>query len=258
MSIWIDQPMWPRWGTVFAHLISDVSYAELHDFAASVGISRRAFDGDHYDIPHERFDEAVAAGAVTVDGHELVRRLVASGLRIRKRRGERALVSHRDVRLHDGERFTVDVIAGPKAPPCDPRTGAAAVFVRDADGRFAVVHSVRRGVWGAPGGGREEGESDVECAVREVWEETGLSVDPEALQRCGFERITFADRPSGRWMHMVNYAAVFAVTLAEREPVLRLAQDDVDAVEWVDLDEFERRCSGEFWWPLVEHLFGAR
>lgn len=44
MSIYIDPPTWPAHGTVFSHLISDVSLAELHKFAASRGgISERIF-----------------------------------------------------------------------------------------------------------------------------------------------------------------------------------------------------------------------
>ena len=43
------------------------------------------FDHDHYDIPQERYDQVVAAGAVPVEGKELIRRLLASGLRQRKR-----------------------------------------------------------------------------------------------------------------------------------------------------------------------------
>lgn len=43
MSIYVDPPTWPAHGTVFSHLISDVSLAELHKFAASGGISERIF-----------------------------------------------------------------------------------------------------------------------------------------------------------------------------------------------------------------------
>ena len=43
MSIYIDPPTWPAHGTVFSHLISDVSLAELHEFAAVAGISERIF-----------------------------------------------------------------------------------------------------------------------------------------------------------------------------------------------------------------------
>ena len=82
MSIYIDPPTWPAHGTVFSHLISDVSLAELHEFAAAAGISVRAFDRDHYDVPAHLYDELVRAGAVELSGAELTRTLIASGLRI--------------------------------------------------------------------------------------------------------------------------------------------------------------------------------
>lgn len=82
MSIYIDPPIWPAHGTVFSHLISDVSLAELHEFAAAAGISERAFDRDHYDVPAHLYDELVQAGAKELSGAELTRTLIASGLRI--------------------------------------------------------------------------------------------------------------------------------------------------------------------------------
>lgn len=82
MSIYIDPPIWPAHGTVFSHLISDASLAELHEFAAAAGISERAFDRDHYDVPAHLYDELVRAGAVELSGAELTRTLIASGLRI--------------------------------------------------------------------------------------------------------------------------------------------------------------------------------
>lgn len=82
MTVLIDPARWPAHGTVFSHLVSDCSLEELHGFAEAAGISPRAFDGDHYDVPVERYRELVALGAEEVSGAELVRRLVASGLRI--------------------------------------------------------------------------------------------------------------------------------------------------------------------------------
>lgn len=82
MSIYIDPPIWPAHGTVFSHLISDASLAELHEFAAAAGISERAFDRDHYDVPAHLYDELVRAGAVELSGAQLTRTLIASGLRI--------------------------------------------------------------------------------------------------------------------------------------------------------------------------------
>ena len=82
MTLLIDPPLWSKHGTHWGHLVSDSSLEELHAFARARGIPERAFDRDHYDVPVERHPELIAAGAVLVDGRELVRRLRASGLRV--------------------------------------------------------------------------------------------------------------------------------------------------------------------------------
>ncbi|MEC5179630.1 DUF4031 domain-containing protein [Arthrobacter sp. CG_A4] len=86
MAVYLDPPLWPAHGTHFSHLISDKSLEELHAFAAAAGIPERAFDGDHYDVAEARYSGLVAAGAVPVEGRVLVRKLIASGLRIPARR----------------------------------------------------------------------------------------------------------------------------------------------------------------------------
>ena len=83
--ILIDPPVWPAHGTLWSHLVSDTSLDELHDFAQANGIRVRAFDHDHYDVPARSYHELVQAGATPVAGGELVRRLIASGLRVRAR-----------------------------------------------------------------------------------------------------------------------------------------------------------------------------
>jgi len=83
--ILIDEPRWPAHGRLWSHLVSDADLDELHAFAEANGIPRRGFDLDHYDVPDEAHARLVAAGAVPVSGHELVRRLIASGLRITAR-----------------------------------------------------------------------------------------------------------------------------------------------------------------------------
>ena len=86
MAVLIDDPRWWFRGRRWCHMVSDASLDELHDFAQGMGIPRRAFQGDHYDIPEELYDVAVAAGAEPVGARELLSRLLAAGLRVRKRR----------------------------------------------------------------------------------------------------------------------------------------------------------------------------
>ncbi|MCS5733573.1 DUF4031 domain-containing protein [Herbiconiux daphne] len=85
MTVLIDRPMWPAHGTIWGHLVSDESLDELHAFAARAGLPPRSFDLDHYDVPVDRYDELVAAGALPVSYRDLVVRLRDSGLRVRGR-----------------------------------------------------------------------------------------------------------------------------------------------------------------------------
>jgi hypothetical protein len=87
VALLIDSPVWPWRGRRWSHLVSDVSYDELHAFVtAELGIPQRAFQGDHYDVPEELHEVAVAAGALPVGSRELLSRLAAAGLRVRKPR----------------------------------------------------------------------------------------------------------------------------------------------------------------------------
>ncbi len=83
--ILVDQAIWPWRGRKWAHLVSDESYEELHAFAERLGIPRQAFQGDHYDVPTDYRDRAIALGATPVDARALVRRLRDAGLRVRTR-----------------------------------------------------------------------------------------------------------------------------------------------------------------------------
>ena len=83
--ILVDAPTWPAHGRLWSHLASDTSYAELHAFAERIGLPRRAFDGDHYDLVEDRYAEALAAGARPVTSRAIVVALHAAGLGRRKR-----------------------------------------------------------------------------------------------------------------------------------------------------------------------------
>jgi len=82
MAVLIDEPRWQFKGRLWAHLVSDHSLQELHEFADVAGIPRRGFHGDHYDVPQEYYDAMVELGAEPTSSRELVRRLRAAGLRL--------------------------------------------------------------------------------------------------------------------------------------------------------------------------------
>jgi hypothetical protein len=74
----------------WCHLVSDASFEELHAFARELGIPRRFFQGDHYDLPAHIRARAVELGAVPVTTRELLARMAGPrGDRARQRAGRR-------------------------------------------------------------------------------------------------------------------------------------------------------------------------
>jgi 8-oxo-dGTP pyrophosphatase MutT (NUDIX family) len=255
VAIWIDPPSWPAHGRLWSHLVSDTSYEELHAFASSAGLPARGFDGDHFDVPQEMYDALVSRGARPVGGRELARHLRDSGLRFQKRKGERPLAAYRNVLPHVEVEHTLHLVASSLQTP-DDLTAAAVVFVSDAEGSMLLVRTVARDTWASPAGGREPAETVLECATREVWEESGLRLAPEALSPSGYERVTFAAGPTGRWPNRRNYVACFSTVLKDVRPPVAPRDPDVDAAEWVAWPQARERCSSEFWWPLLLHAYG--
>lgn len=251
MTVYIDPPLWPAHGRLFSHLVSDTSVEELHGLAALAGLPERAFDGDHYDVPEERYAACLTAGAVPVSATDLARLLRDSGLRFRKRKGERSLA-----RVENGlaaatrAPHTLDVVASPIERT---RAGAAVVLVR-AEGRMALVRNATRPGWAPPGGKRDPGETLREGAVREVAEETGLVLEVTALVPVGYERITVPEGVDPRPFDTgVNHVQVFAAVwdAGPSLPRLRPAMDDVLEAGWFTRREAERASATEPWWPIV-------
>ena len=87
MAVLVDPPLWWWRDRRWSHLVSDHSYDELHALAEALGLERRWFQGDHYDLPEEHRARAIELGATPVASRELVRRLRDSGLRRSRARG---------------------------------------------------------------------------------------------------------------------------------------------------------------------------
>lgn len=117
MPVLVDPPQWPAHGTLWSHLVSDTSLAELHEFAAAADLPARGFERDHYDVPADRHAGLVALGARPVGARDLVRRLRASGLR-RSELDE----THHDAQLLDRWR----TLRAATTPPYPDATGARA------------------------------------------------------------------------------------------------------------------------------------
>lgn len=249
MAILVDPPMWPLRGLLFSHVASDVSIAELHEFAARVGLHPQAYDGDHYDVSAERYDDVVAAGARPVSNRELLAAIRVAGLRFRKRRGERPVGSVPDALGFVGVPHRFELLSSTLEPP-EATTVAAVVFVSDARQRLLLTRHASRDGWEAPGGWREPGESVRAGAAREVHEETGVHVGVGSLVRVGYERIRCDVEPAHPRLHRVSHVAVFAA----RHPSVGVGGTGPEgrAFVWQDAAGLRRRCRAAPWWPLLE------
>ena len=121
------------------------------------------------------------------------------------------------------------------------RIPCVGAIVRDGTGRLLLIkrgHDPEAGKWSLPGGRIEPGETDAQALVREMHEETGLTVLPGpllgAVERPG---------PGGSIIDIRDYAAtVTGGTLA--------AGDDAADARWVAAADVPRL-------PLTSGLAGA-
>ena len=65
MTVYVDNMRAPFGHMVMCHMIADTE-DELHAMADRIGIARRWYQGDHYDIALSKRELAVAAGAVEI------------------------------------------------------------------------------------------------------------------------------------------------------------------------------------------------
>lgn len=114
------------------------------------------------------------------------------------------------------------------------REGSRAIIMKD--NKILLSHETKIDQWMIPGGGLEEGETLLECCIREAGEETGLAVEAKTCYLKIDEY--FAD-----W-NFINYYFICEVT-GTAEIKLTEREIQVGAVcKWVDFEEavklFER------------------
>ena len=69
MTVYVDDMQAPFGRMKMCHMIAD-SEAELHAMADKIGLARKWYQGDHYDIAWSKRHLAVAAGAVEITYRE--------------------------------------------------------------------------------------------------------------------------------------------------------------------------------------------
>jgi 8-oxo-dGTP diphosphatase len=115
-----------------------------------------------------------------------------------------------------------------RAYPERPYLAVSAAIVRD--GKILVVRRARppaHGLYSLPGGVVELGETLKEAVIREVREETGMTIEPVAL--AGFREAVARDVQDRVERHFVILC--FAARWQAGEPVLN---EELDEARWLD------------------------
>lgn len=121
-----------------------------------------------------------------------------------------------------------------------PRTRGAYVFVW-CDARLLVIRQSYRRGWTVPAGRVKAGESPIEAAVRELYEETGIRTTPGALAPIGVLPNTLEFKR--------DEIHAFALRL-EREPEVRIDRREVVEARFAAADLLERLDL----WPPTRQL----
>ncbi|MEU8488994.1 NUDIX domain-containing protein [Streptomyces sp. NPDC048641] len=74
-----------------------------------------------------------------------------------------------------------DYFRDPNAPAANSVVPSVTAVVRNAQGSILLIHKTDNGLWALPGGGHDVGESIEQTVMREVDEETGISVVVEDI-----------------------------------------------------------------------------
>jgi len=122
-------------------------------------------------------------------------------------------------------------VADERTNPQRPFLAVSAAIFRN--GKVLVVRRARKpalNLYTLPGGAVEAGETLVEAAIREVREETSLSIEPVAL--AGHREVIARDDEGKVERHFVILC--FASRWLAGEPVL---SDELDDSRWVDPSE---------------------
>jgi Protein of unknown function (DUF4031) len=231
VAVLIDPPRWPAHGRLWSHLVSDSNLDELHEFARHADIPRRGFEGDHYDVPGELRAQLIALGAQPVESRELLQRLVASGLRIPKRRGEKVISSRWDSWLPGAGPQRVDVVLSTLDVPADAVVGRW-VVITDLQGRLLVARSPDGG-WDLP-------------------EQAALDGVHAAARPIGYVRGWHEGTPPAGYPYPSPWT--FAPILRAELP----AAVTPAGVRWTVVEEAERLIGRRFAWPLVERVLEGR
>ena len=108
---------------------------------------------------------------------------------------------------------------------------AARAVIFDERGRILLIRRGDNKQWALPAGGMEPGESVTECMAREVWEETGLTVETSVAFAIYSEpRFTAPTRPDAQLLTVAYRVDGWSGELDR-------VTDETDDARWFTLEE---------------------
>lgn len=123
------------------------------------------------------------------------------------------------------------------------KTTSCGILVLDAQGELLLCHATGTAYWDIPKGGQHADETELQAALRETDEETGLAFAPDALTALG----RFAYRPAkdlvlfATLLERIDTAALVCRTHF-RDPWGRL-RPEMDGFAWTPFADVPRRCA---------------
>lgn len=117
------------------------------------------------------------------------------------------------------------------------------------EGKVLLVHQ-HNGLIGFPKGHMESGETEVETATREVWEETGVEIEVFAEKRYSFE------------YYIEKFNVQKEVVLFVAKPKLEVfdlvgQEEEVLDLDWTPIEEVEEKLNFEDWkqaWQKIRKM----
>jgi 8-oxo-dGTP pyrophosphatase MutT (NUDIX family) len=109
----------------------------------------------------------------------------------------------------------------------------ARCLLRDDQGRILLIRRSDNGLWAVPAGGMELGDSVRQCAIRELYEETGLT--PTKLAPIGI--LSGADSTeTNSWGHTYQFHITLFLATAWTGEMVTQTDETTDA-GWFHLDQ---------------------
>ena len=118
---------------------------------------------------------------------------------------------------------------------------SADAIIRDGHGRILLVDPSYKPDWDLPGGMAEANEPPAKAVRRELREELGLDIQPGALLCVDWVS------PHGPWDDLVNFIFDGGTLDEEAAAGLRIADEEIRAVEFCDEGQAKERLRPYVW-----------